>query len=168
VSVPLPPPGPVDGSAGNEPTGNEPTGNEPTGDEPTGRVVARFQPGRATPVTQPVPVPDIDYPVTSPYPQPSQPEQWPYGGYAPPIAPPTNGLAVASLVCSVAGIVFCVFTCGLVSLVGAILGHIARHQIRERGEAGAGMALAGAILGWVGIALLVLPCAAYLIFVVGA
>jgi hypothetical protein len=52
---------------------------------------------------------------------------------------PTNGLAIASLVCSVVGI----------GLVGAILGHVARRQIRQTGEQGDGLALAGIIVGWV-------------------
>ena len=33
--------------------------------------------------------------------------------------------------------------------VGAIMGHIARRQIQERGEQGDGFALAGIIVGWV-------------------
>jgi hypothetical protein len=37
-----------------------------------------------------------------------------------------------------------------------ILGHIARRQIRETGENGDGMALAGLILGYVGIGLSVI------------
>ena len=37
-----------------------------------------------------------------------------------------------------------------------MLGHIARKQVRERGEQGAGPALAGLILGYVGLALTVI------------
>jgi hypothetical protein len=37
-----------------------------------------------------------------------------------------------------------------------IFGYIARSQIRERGEAGGGMTIAGTLLGWVGIGILVL------------
>jgi hypothetical protein len=57
---------------------------------------------------------------------------------------PTNGLAIASLVCAVAGVATCVS-----APVGAILGHVARRQIRERGENGDGLALAGIIVGWI-------------------
>jgi hypothetical protein len=73
---------------------------------------------------------------------------------------PTNGLAIASLVCSIAGIV----TCGITSIIGAILGHVARKQIRERGEGGDGLALAGVITGWIMTALWALGIAAYVVF----
>jgi tetratricopeptide (TPR) repeat protein len=56
----------------------------------------------------------------------------------------TNTLAVASLVCALAGLLFCV-----VAPIGAIIGHVARAQIRDRGEQGDGLALAGIIIGWV-------------------
>jgi hypothetical protein len=80
-------------------------------------------------------------------------------GYPPPAYPvvaPTNGLAIASLVCSLAGLAVC-----LSAPVGAILGHIARRQIRERGEQGDGMALAGIIVGWALTALLLVVCVLY-------
>ena len=38
------------------------------------------------------------------------------------------------------------------SILALIFGYIARTQIRERGEAGNGMAIAGIVLGWVGVA----------------
>lgn len=69
----------------------------------------------------------------------------PYPGYGyPPPSARTNGLAIASFICSLAALSMCV-----TAPVGAILGHVARRQIRERGERGAGMALAGVIIGWV-------------------
>jgi hypothetical protein len=40
--------------------------------------------------------------------------------------------------------------------LGAVLGHIALRQIRERGEHGRGLAMAGVIIGWIGIAVVVL------------
>jgi Domain of unknown function (DUF4190) len=40
---------------------------------------------------------------------------------------------------------------GLASIVAIVLGHIARAQIRRSGESGAGLALLGIILGWVGL-----------------
>jgi len=81
-----------------------------------------------------------------------------YAGYGQPMVAsrPTNGLAIAALVCSLAGIATCIS-----APVGAILGHIARKQIRERGEEGDGMALAGIIVGWIITALGVLACGAY-------
>lgn len=64
----------------------------------------------------------------------------------------TNGLAVASLVCGLME----VFTLGITAIPAVILGHIARGQIRRNGERGDGMATAGLVLGWLGIAFFVL------------
>ncbi len=77
----------------------------------------------------------------------------PYGYpmYAPPR--PTNGMAIGALVVSILSLAMCG---GLISPVGAILGHISRRQIRTRGEQGDGLALAGVIVGWVGTAFAVL------------
>jgi len=63
-----------------------------------------------------------------------------------------NGLAIASLICGIGQVVF-----GPLSAIPAIiLGHIARSRIRQTGGPGAGMALAGLILGYVGLALTVI------------
>jgi hypothetical protein len=75
----------------------------------------------------------------------------PGGGPPPPpapVAPPgTNALAVASLVCGVAQMMLW----PLATIPAVVLGHVARHQIRRTGEQGAGLALAGLVLGWVGV-----------------
>ncbi len=42
------------------------------------------------------------------------------------------------------------------SVLALIFGYIARSQIRQRQEAGGGMAIAGIVLGWIGIGFLVL------------
>jgi len=56
----------------------------------------------------------------------------------------TNGFAIASLACGLAQ-----FMVGPLGTIPAIVfGHIARGQIRRTGEQGAGLALAGLILGW--------------------
>jgi hypothetical protein len=60
-----------------------------------------------------------------------------------------NGLAVAALVLGILWI----FWVG--SILAAIFGHIGLGQIRRRGQSGRGMALAGVLLGWAGIAVLV-------------
>lgn len=64
-----------------------------------------------------------------------------------------NGLALAAMILGITGI----------SLVAAILGHVARKQIRESGgkQSGDGFALAGIILGWIGIALWIVLIAIY-------
>lgn len=106
----------------------------------------------------------VGAPTASPVPPPPPPPPAPPGySYAPAIQPVggtrpvgsavrTNGFAIASLVLGCVGI----FTCGLGSVLAVIFGFIARSQIRQRGEQGNGMALAGIILGFVVIALFVI------------
>jgi hypothetical protein len=75
-------------------------------------------------------------------------------------APPpakANSLAITSMVLALVGL-----ACGLTAPIGAIMGHVARRQIRQRGESGDGMALAGIIVGWIVTALWM----AYLAFMV--
>ena len=62
---------------------------------------------------------------------------------AAPVSPPTSGLAIASLVCGILG----VLTCGLTSIVGLVLGLIALSQVsRSKGKLGGqGLAIAGTI-----------------------
>ncbi|HVA07014.1 MAG TPA: DUF4190 domain-containing protein [Acidimicrobiales bacterium] len=105
--------------------------------------------------------------------QPPQPQGYgappyaPYGGPLPPGMPPTfhgmplvhrptNGLAVASLVCSCVGIVPFLF--GLPCLLGIIFGFVARSQIKNSGgnQAGDGLALAGIIVGFSLIAIFII------------
>ncbi|WP_369135770.1 DUF4190 domain-containing protein [Modestobacter sp. I12A-02662] len=81
-----------------------------------------------------------------PYPGPhGQPYGYPY-------APPrrTNGLAIASMVLGIVWIYW------IGSVLALVFGYIAKRQIRERGDAGGGMATAGIVLGWVGIGFLTL------------
>jgi Domain of unknown function (DUF1707)/Domain of unknown function (DUF4190) len=64
----------------------------------------------------------------------------------------TNGLAIASLACALAQFMF-----GPLATIPAIVfGHAALHQIRRTGEQGAGLALAGLILGWAAVILAIL------------
>ncbi|RKT84875.1 protein of unknown function [Saccharopolyspora antimicrobica] len=68
--------------------------------------------------------------------------------------PRTNGLAIASLIVSVVGLISC---CGglLIGPVGAILGHRALAAVRrDPGRYGnRGLALADVIVGWIAFAL---------------
>ena len=60
-----------------------------------------------------------------------------------------NGLALASFACGFAQFIF-----GPPAAIPAIvLGHVARRQIKRTGEQGAGLALAGLIIGWVTVIL---------------
>ncbi|MDL5156795.1 DUF4190 domain-containing protein [Actinomycetospora termitidis] len=83
-----------------------------------------------------------------------QPYGYPAGGVA-----PTNGLAIASLVLSLLSFFF-----GITAVGGVICGHIARRQIRERGENGDGLALAGLIIGYIFIGLFVLAVVFFIVF----
>lgn len=51
-------------------------------------------------------------------------------------------MAIASLVASVLGLI-----CGIGSIVGIVLGIIALNQIKERGQAGYRLAVAGIVVG---------------------
>lgn len=99
-------------------------------------------------------------PYPEPYPNPGYPDPaapYPAGGYGQPYAPygaypvarPTNGMAVASLVLGILWLYW------LGSILALVFGYVARRQIRERGEGGDGMAVAGIVLGWIGVATLV-------------
>ena len=75
---------------------------------------------------------------------------------APPSAPPytpqrTSGLAIASLACGIAGFVVAPV---LSSIAAIVLGIMARDELRRDPTLGGeGMATAGLVLGWLGIAL---------------
>jgi hypothetical protein len=74
----------------------------------------------------------------------------PYGqpyGYGYPYVPPqrTTGMAIASMVLGILWLYW------VGSILALVFGYIARNQIRERGEAGGGMATAGIVLGWIGV-----------------
>ena len=72
--------------------------------------------------------------------------------YAANPAPPTNTLSVISMISSIVG----VFTFGVLSILGVILGHVGLNQIKRTGEGGRGFALTGLIVGYVAIALYVI------------
>lgn len=97
-------------------------------------------------------------------------EQSYYTPYTPPTAPQqqqTNTMAVISLIASILGLTLFP-TVG--SIVGLILGYMARKQIRQSGGwmGGEGLAKAGIILGWIGIGLTVLiACIAIALLVMG-
>lgn len=78
----------------------------------------------------------------------------PYGYYQP--APPTNGMAIASLVVSLT-VPF------LGPILAVVFGHIALSQISRKGDGGRGMAIAGLVIGYIGIAVIVL----YFVVVIG-
>jgi uncharacterized membrane protein len=73
-------------------------------------------------------------------------------------------MAIGALVCSVAGL-----ACyGIPSIVGIVLGVVALNQIKQTGQEGRGMALAGVIVGGVAVALWIIGIILYVIFIVYA
>lgn len=66
----------------------------------------------------------------------------------------TNVLSIISLVASIAGFLWILPVIGPIAAV--VTGHISLGQIKRTGEKGRGMALAGTIVGWVGIGAIVL------------
>ncbi|OBB76038.1 MULTISPECIES: DUF4190 domain-containing protein [Mycobacterium] len=54
----------------------------------------------------------------------------------------TNGLAIGSLVASAIGVL-----CGVGSLIGIVLGIVALNQVKNSGEGGRGLAIAGIAVG---------------------
>ena len=61
----------------------------------------------------------------------------------------TNELAMASLACGLVQFMFG----PVVAIPAIVFGHVARQQIKRTGEQGAGLALAGLILGWAALIL---------------
>lgn len=103
-------------------------------------------------MTQPIPP---QFPSANPQQPPQmQPVQQPRNTSA------TSPFAIASLSCAILGIftgLFCTPLIFLLSIVAIILGHIARAEIRKNPSIqGAGLALAGLITGYIGLALSIL------------
>jgi len=123
-----------------------PQPQQPASQPPYAAPQPTYQPP-AAPGYQPPAYPTQQYPGAAPYGvQPG------YGAYAP--AQKTNGLAIAAMIVAILGFVWALPFIG--SLAGAIMGHIALGQIKRTGERGRGMALAGVVVGWIGLGLIVL------------
>ena len=96
---------------------------------------------------------------TQPYYPPAPAPQYQPGPYQQPYPYPyaqprtTNGLAIASMVLGILWLYW------IGSILALVFGYVARDQIKRSGQAGDGMAIAGIVLGWVGIGFLVLGLA---------
>ncbi len=79
----------------------------------------------------------------------------PSSAYRPSVQQKTNGLAIASLICACAGLFF------LPAILGVVFGFVARNRIRRSNglQKGDGLAIAGIIVGFGWLALLVLGIA---------
>jgi hypothetical protein len=109
-----------------------------SGYPPPGQGYSPPPPGPSYP-----PPPAGNYP--PPPPVPGYPP--PLGGGYPPAAAGTNTMAIASLVCSLLG-----WLCGIGPILGIIFGILALGKIKETGEGGRGLAIAGIAIGGVLIA----------------
>ncbi len=153
--------------ASGQPAYVDPASGQPAYIDPNG------QPAYVDPISgQPAavsPSPYAAYPGYQTYAAPAYPA---YGGYTAPTAGggKTNGMAIAAMVVSLSGaaLLVCYGGGGILGLVGAILGHVAKRQIATRGEGGGGLALTGIIVGWITLALGVLIVIGVIWFVVWA
>ena len=109
--------------------------------QPDDEGLQALEPGLPDPYSQDGPIEDGSPDQT---PRRSQP-----GSGPPPIASP-DGFAYASLFLSLVWLV------GLGSLLGVIFGHISRMRAKRNGLERSGLATAGTVLGWVGLAVTVL------------
>ncbi|TDH51752.1 DUF4190 domain-containing protein [Mycobacterium eburneum] len=126
-----------------------------------------YPPGYVPPPPPGYPPPAAGYPPPPPpYPGPSGYPGYPspYDPYAQGRPPGTNGMAIASLVTSLAGL----FLCFVPSVVGMILGIIALGQCNRTGQEGRGMAMAGTIIGAVLTALGVIVFIVWLFAMIAA
>jgi hypothetical protein len=124
----------------------QPPGGSQPGDNPADQPVSGYPQagyGYPDPVSG---YPQQAYPAQNAWGAPALPPGYPM--YAPPRK--QNGLAIASMVTSIAAFLVCA---GLPGIVGALMGHSARKQIRQTGEDGEGFATAGIIVGWIGFGL---------------
>jgi hypothetical protein len=147
------------------PSRQTPPPMQPPGQPPTyGHQIPT--PGYSVPPAGPA-TPSSGYPVPPPGPSVPPAGQPPWGnpyspyGFAPAAGPfpaprPTNGLAIASLACSVAGIIPFLF--GISCVVGIVLGFVSLGQIKRTGgvQKGRGLAIAGIAVGFSLIAIFVL------------
>jgi hypothetical protein len=93
--------------------------------------------------------------MTTDAPPPAQPPEPPD---MPDATPPGKGLAVASLLCGIGG----VLTCGASAVVGVILGIVALVKLSKAGATdGRGLAVAGVVVS--GLAMFIVPVAAILV-----
>jgi hypothetical protein len=84
------------------------------------------------------------------------PVQAPYGytnAYPSLVPMRTNGLAVASMVLGIVGLMVSWFMLGIPSILAAVFGHVSLHQIRHgSNRGGRGMAIAGLVTAYVALA----------------
>ncbi|MFC4857422.1 DUF4190 domain-containing protein [Actinophytocola glycyrrhizae] len=123
-----------------------------TPQEPDGRPYYAEPPVAGVPYAEP--------PAAQPYQQYAPPAYPPPPGYGqqPPYPYPypypypparsTNGMAIASMVLGILWVYW------IGSILALIFGYLALNEIRRSKQAGEGMAIAGIVLGWIGVGVL--------------
>lgn len=138
--------------------------------DPTTPQESNAAPGQPYPGTPtPPPAPPYATPPQSGYGAPQQPYQpaaypapaYGYGGGYP--QQKTNALAIVSMIASIVGFVWILPVIG--SIAGVVMGHISLSQLKRTGEKGRGMAIAGLIVGYVGLALTILGAVVFFSFI---
>jgi hypothetical protein len=97
--------------------------------------------------------------------QPGYSQQYAQQGYGYAAPPSNNSMALVSLISGIAGWVLVPVIGGIVAI---ITGHMAKKQIAQTGEGGSGMATAGLVLGYVGVALGIIGVIAFVVFIAAA
>ncbi|WP_219815221.1 DUF4190 domain-containing protein [Rathayibacter rathayi] len=104
------------------------------------------------PIPQPAPFPPpLGEPSAA---SPPPPAADPYPGL-PPRRPPMNALAIAALVCALLGL----------APAAIVLGHVGFAQAGRSGQRGRGLAVAGFVLGYLALILVVIASIAWTAFV---
>jgi Domain of unknown function (DUF4190) len=132
-------------STPHAPTTIQPSAVQPSAVQPSAVQPSALQP-RAVPPT---------------YPTPGTP--YATSAYAT-TAPPTNSNAIVALILGIASLL----VCSLAGPVAIVIGQRARREIRQTGEQGDGMALAGVITGVVATALMAVVIVAVIVLVIVA
>jgi Domain of unknown function (DUF4190) len=119
----------------------------------------------STPPPPPPPGGPFPQQPNNPFPQQPFPQQpmgyQPYPAGAPmPVKQGNSGLAVASLVCSLVGLVPCFWFFQIMGLLGTIFGAIGLKQTKNNERGGRGLAMAGLIIGII----LIVGCIAFWIY----
>ena len=149
IQPPQPPPGaaPPGPPPGSPPSSSPPAGQEPPPPPPS---PAPYSP----PPGAPPPTYGAPPPPPNPY-GPQFPQQGPYyPGYPPQpyVVRKTNGFAIASLILGV------IWMYWVGSILALIFGYIGKNQIDNSNNTqdGRGLAIAGIVLGWIGVAALII------------
>jgi len=138
-----------------------PSGNHPQSQDSEGLTPELSQSSYAPPAEIKAPALDdsiVDEVPQSPY---SPPVEGVEGAlYTPgPSLPVTNGLAIASMICGILSLILFCFCGGLfLGIPAVICGHLSLNQLNAPGNSqqGRGMAIAGLICGYLGIAFLII------------